>query len=541
MRKIVFVSRLDTDCSLGAFVLCDIAPLLARKYEDLEIIIVGGGNKYPQICKKATQINNIINRRLIFAAGFVDDPSVYFEGETIFVGVSRAALEAMAYGLPTILLGNEGYLGLLNEKNLEFAQKTNFTCRGAGGIYNITDLTNSLFNEISCFFNLDEEEKAHISSFSYQIVKKGCSAHYMAQKTLDVYRKTVAEYNQNRPRKIAICGYYGHKNLGDEAILSIIKQKLLERSKNVKICLVRGKNPLKIASSLIQADIFIFGGGSLLQNSTSNASLFYYIAIVHLANLLCKQKIMLSNGIGPIENGLIPRQMLLNAIKKAVNTFDYISVRDTDSQKLLSRTLPNRKIHLIPDPALLCEEKAPTTNENSTNKRFFVYIPCANGLKKSRIDTTKLAHSLSKIEKQFEIQPVIAILNTQQDFAIAKKLKSDLKGAKIVCPTTPNELFSLFKEAKWVISQRYHGSLFALTRGIPTLAVSNDPKMHALCKDFGAFPCQNAKILVSDDELIRKLLILEKKYKKLSPLQWETLKRNRTIINQSFKKLFQNF
>ena len=43
MRKIVFVSRLDADCSLGAMALCKIAPRLAEKYPDtIEGIIVRG-------------------------------------------------------------------------------------------------------------------------------------------------------------------------------------------------------------------------------------------------------------------------------------------------------------------------------------------------------------------------------------------------------------------------------------------------------------------------------------------------------------------
>ena len=63
MRKIVFVSRLDADCSLGAMALCEIAPRLADKYPDLEIIIVGGGTEFAQIREQSREINNKINER----------------------------------------------------------------------------------------------------------------------------------------------------------------------------------------------------------------------------------------------------------------------------------------------------------------------------------------------------------------------------------------------------------------------------------------------------------------------------------------------
>ena len=65
MQKIVFVSRLDADCSLGAYALCKIALRLAEKYPDLEIIMVGGGTEFTKICEKSREINKKVNQRLI--------------------------------------------------------------------------------------------------------------------------------------------------------------------------------------------------------------------------------------------------------------------------------------------------------------------------------------------------------------------------------------------------------------------------------------------------------------------------------------------
>ena len=164
MKRIVFVSRLDADCSLGATILCKIAPGLAEKYHDLEIIIVGGGTEFAKIREKSHEINNKINQRLIKTMGNAENPSIYFDKSTLFVGVSRAALEAMAYGLPVILFGDEGQLGLLDDEKLPLAKKTNFTCRGRkfeGGFCALSDF---LFNEICRYFELSSVEKECISS-----------------------------------------------------------------------------------------------------------------------------------------------------------------------------------------------------------------------------------------------------------------------------------------------------------------------------------------------------------------------------------------
>ena len=45
----------------------------------------------------------------------------------VFVGVSRAALEAMAAGKTVIVAGNEGYIGLFGEDKLAMAQENNLS------------------------------------------------------------------------------------------------------------------------------------------------------------------------------------------------------------------------------------------------------------------------------------------------------------------------------------------------------------------------------------------------------------------------------
>ena len=69
--RIVFVSRLDADCSLGANLLCEIAPKIHQFHPNTEIIIVGGGSEYPEILRKSAQINRKINRELIKVVALV--------------------------------------------------------------------------------------------------------------------------------------------------------------------------------------------------------------------------------------------------------------------------------------------------------------------------------------------------------------------------------------------------------------------------------------------------------------------------------------
>lgn len=546
MKKIVFVSRLDNDCSLGAFSLCKIAPLLAKKYSDLTIIIVGGGAQYTRLRGKAAKINEIINRRLIITTGNVSNPSIYFDKSTLFVGVSRAALEAMAHGLPVILFGNEGQLGLLDKSNLEIAKETNFTCRGNALRDDFAGVSRFLFNEICRYYDLSEAKREDLRAFSYQIIQNGYSSQNMAQKTHEVYQKTIERYRKNhfltatKSPKITFCGYYGRGNLGDEAILSVICEKLREKIPNAHIFVIKNKNPINIVRVLRGADLFIFGGGSLLQNTTSNASLIYYLFIIRMANLLCKRKIMLANGIGPIETNAITKNILLKGTACVLDTFDFISVRDSKSQNFISSILPNRKIHLIPDPAILYAQNNINKWKKSATKKYFLFIPCSNGLKNGKISISRLANTLLEIAKGQGASPIITVLNPKDDIYIARKLKSLIPNAKILCPATPDTLFKWVLNAKFVISQRYHGSLFASMCGVPTFCVSNDPKMNALCSDFSLYPCQNINILSSTEKINLKLSSLQRDFSADNLAKAEILEQKTTLLKNWLDKLFRN-
>jgi polysaccharide pyruvyl transferase CsaB len=506
MKKIIFVSRLDSDCSLGAHLLCEISLKLAKIYPDLQIVIVGGGSEYEKIHLKVQKINAVFSRELIVTVGETQSPCKYFTRNSIFVGVSRAALEAMAHGLPVILVGNEGYIGLLNEKNLKRAKETNFTCRGRNTNMSKTNLAASLYNDICYFFSLPPKAKEELYSLSREITKKEYSAQDMAIKTFKFYQKTINEYKKlSLSPKIAICGYYGKGNLGDEAILSIIKSKIKKATPNSQINTLNTKNPISILKALYKTDLFIFGGGSLLQNSTSNASLFYYLLIIRVAKLLCKRTIMLANGIGPIKNRLFSKAILDKATKSTINTLDYISTRDIQSQKYLLNLLPNRKIYLIPDPALLYSKNINPELRTSGKKEYFVFIPCTNAIKNNNISIKKLANLLIKAEKILNLPLAILVLNPKEDLKLANFIKSYCPSSQILCPKNTNELLALIKKSQIAISQRYHGTLFSSICKIPTISVSDDPKMSGLCNELLLFPSQSLKSFLNFEELANSI------------------------------------
>ena len=118
------------------------------------------------------------------------------------MGVSRAALEAMACGLPVILLGNEGYLGLLDEERLAAARECNFTARGSKIAFG--DLGDALFCDICRYFELNDEEKLRLSALSRREVEMNYSAEKMARMTLGLYEKVLTDMQIKSATKICV-------------------------------------------------------------------------------------------------------------------------------------------------------------------------------------------------------------------------------------------------------------------------------------------------------------------------------------------------
>lgn len=132
-ESILFASRLDEDCALGARLLCELAPRLIEDFPHLRISIAGGGNAREDIKKSTAQANKkcrkIAGCDAITMLGTVDDMAQAYRAHRIFVGVSRAAMEAAACGCAVILCGNEGRGGILSLERIA-ADTDNLCCRG---------------------------------------------------------------------------------------------------------------------------------------------------------------------------------------------------------------------------------------------------------------------------------------------------------------------------------------------------------------------------------------------------------------------------
>ncbi len=127
--SVLFASRLDRDCSLGAHLLVTLAPALKKVFPQLSLTVAGGGEELELLKWRAAHAERDCGTRFIRFLGGVSDMAPLYRRHRIFVGVSRAAMEAAASGCAVILCGNEGMGGYL-ERARRRPSLSNFCCRG---------------------------------------------------------------------------------------------------------------------------------------------------------------------------------------------------------------------------------------------------------------------------------------------------------------------------------------------------------------------------------------------------------------------------
>lgn len=215
--SVVFASRLDEDCSRAAFALLRLAPTLHRAAAEqgrtLRLVLIGGGSCYPALCRMREELlaSSDLSPQSVILTGAVSQPQSCFEGADVFVGVSRAALEAAGCGCAVVLAGNEGYGGRLTAEHFDHHAATNFCCRGERAL---TD--NALLDDLLALLRASPVSLRKACDEVGATVLRRYDASRTATATQRLYVRALAK---KRRLRLLCVGYFGRQNLGDESIL----------------------------------------------------------------------------------------------------------------------------------------------------------------------------------------------------------------------------------------------------------------------------------------------------------------------------------
>lgn len=484
---ITHVSRLDGDSSTAAEQLISIAPDLAKSVSGVQIIIAGGGENFEKFKAKADKINSSLGYKCLIMAGARTDINEVLSVCDLFVGVSRAALEAMAEEKPAAISGNAGFMGLFEEEKLALAKEGNFCGRGCEKAEE-----KLLLNEILHFFSDISPEKAKcLGSYGRRVVQEHYSVGKMAEDCIKVYDSVVPKkYN------VLMSGYYGFNNSGDEAILQTINNNIRKRSSDISIT-VLSNDPentkkvygcdavarfslFKVLKAVKKCDVLVSGGGSLLQDRTSTRSLLYYLFIIRMAERMGKKVMFYANGIGPLNKKSNRRR-----VKKAAERADVVTLRDKNSaRELIDLGISSDHVHVTMDPVFTMDP-SDETETNSILKKcgvpenepfMAVSVRFWDGMEGF---CEKIADICDKTYEKYGLNIVFVVMQMPNDVAISKKICALMKhkGYVLNMPCTAEQLMGIIGKAKLVLSMRLHSLIFAARMAVPTVGLVYDPKM----------------------------------------------------------------
>ncbi len=318
--------------------------------------------------------------------------------------------------------------------------------------------------------------------------------------------------------KIALSGYYGFDNAGDEALLSAICRSIKELEPQAEFVVFSGSpgktmqshglravnrmNPFQVIRELLSSDLLISGGGSLLQDVTGPRSLPYYISIVALAKTLGRPVIFYAQGIGPIN-----RDFSKWLMGKIANKVDLITLRDEDSFFLLQDLGINRPpIKVTADPVFAL---APSDSDFYKANNIIEEL----GIKAKRLVgvsvrpwpalegyQANLAQVLDKLVQR-GYQVVFIPMDYGRDWPESQRVLAlmEEEGHIVHHKLSSMEHLALLSSFDLVVGMRLHSLIFAANRGVPFAGIAYDPKIEAFLKSFGLKPLPQSSLAILEE------------------------------------------
>ncbi len=329
-------------------------------------------------------------------------------------------------------------------------------------------------------------------------------------------------------KNVAVSGYYGFDNFGDEAILACIVDHLRSRGSNVavisnnpkktsamfQVFSVKNFNILAVFALLANSDVLISGGGSLLQDVTSFKSLLYYSLVIKMAQLLGKKVIIFAQGIGPLQ-----KERSEKIVRGLLEKADLITVRDEKSLERVKNW--GLKATLVNDPVFSLD--LPKHEADSG----IIGVQLRDCKTMNDILLNRLA---DKIVSEFPDKKIeLYAFQKSVDLKICKMFEKMLKlrnpeiQTEILHSLSQIDFIIKISKLDYMIAMRFHAVLVALKCGVKTLAINYDTKVMKLAYE-ALIPILTMNGDDDYDEAFAKMKNLDKKrimdFANNKPFEW---------------------
>ncbi len=325
--------------------------------------------------------------------------------------------------------------------------------------------------------------------------------------------------------KIVISGYYGFCNAGDEAMLSAMIGAFWDLEPGIRITVISG-NPKDtaarhgvtavhrfdmagIARAVGDADLLLSGGGSLLQDVTSDRSLYYYLSIVWLAKRLGTPVMLYGQGVGPVRGSLAR-----SATRLVCRQADVITVRDAGSeQELLALGVDRPAITVTADPVLGMHPVSPHAGRlvlrryGMEGAKPLIGLSVRQWKNLSRYKR-ELAQAADELVRRYGARIVFLPMQIPDDVAVSNEIFQQMQeqdsAAVLSERFSTMEFLSLVGNLELLIGIRLHALIFGAVMQVPVIGLSYDPKIERFLASLGEKPVADLES-VSATKLLNKV------------------------------------
>jgi polysaccharide pyruvyl transferase CsaB len=346
----------------------------------------------------------------------------------------------------------------------------------------------------------DPAERQRLGEALYRRTKAEFSAEATCRRQLEIYRQMLETERRFRTQGrfgALICGAYGMRNAGDEAILQAVVSELRDVDPRMPLS-VMSRRPketalkcgvdaiytfdiLRMLRTMRRRELYVNGGGSLLQDVTSTRSLWYYLFTLGAAKRRGCAVMMYGCGIGPIRRKL-NRTLAGRTVQRNV---DAVTLREENSlRELQGLGVTAPEVTVASDPALSLRP-APDAEVDRLMRKLGLdpagrYL-CFSLRRWSGVgDKLELfAAAADYAWETYGLQPLLLSVNQLQDEQATERFYAKVQApcALVQESLDTEEMVGLIGRMTAVLAMRLHVLIFAASRGVPLAAVSYDPKV----------------------------------------------------------------
>lgn len=303
--------------------------------------------------------------------------------------------------------------------------------------------------------------------------------------------------------RIAISGYYGFGNAGDEAVLAGMLTALRRATGNAAHDFtVLSGNPsatarehgvravpraamAQVKETIRNADLLISGGGSLLQDVTSFRSLVYYLWVIRLAHRLRRPVAIYAQGIGPLR-----RPLSRWAVRRSLAGAAAITVRDEGSAATLHAIgLRRTEVRVTADPAFALPVPSEDAGAHERTQGADGSAPLVGIAPRPwpGYEAERIAAETARGLRRKGCRAALIAMQDPRDERLCRDAAAIAEGSAVHfgCDGQYANALAACSRVDVLIGMRLHALIMGAIGGTALVGVSYDPKVGALMDGLG--------------------------------------------------------